>query len=78
MSEISHNSEIDCRGMNCPLPVLNTKKSIEALQSGEILKVITSDPGSMKDIPAFCRRNSHELLESTQEGNEFIFYIRKK
>ena len=77
MSEIKHTSELDCQGMNCPLPVIKTRIAIEGLGAGDILKVITSDPGSQKDIPAFCRRNSHELLEARQEGQKFIFYLQK-
>lgn len=71
------NQTLDARGLNCPLPVLRTKKSLNALQSGEILKVVATDPGSLKDIAAFCKQTGNPLLESGQHGDDYEFIIRK-
>ncbi|OIR02327.1 sulfurtransferase TusA [mine drainage metagenome] len=68
---------LDARGLNCPLPILRTKKSLIGLQSGEILKVISTDPGSLKDISSFCSQTGNELLSSQQQGKDYEFVIRK-
>jgi tRNA 2-thiouridine synthesizing protein A len=68
---------LDARGLNCPLPILRTKKSLVALQSGDVLKVISTDPGSLKDIDSFCAQTGNELLSSQQQGKEYEFMIRK-
>ena len=77
MSDITPTQELDCRGMNCPLPVLKTKKAITALASGDVLKVVATDPGSVADMAAFSRRTKHEILEQSEGGGEFTFYFRK-
>jgi tRNA 2-thiouridine synthesizing protein A len=69
---------LDASGLNCPLPVLKTKKALEELQSGQVLEIITTDPGAKADIPAFCNRTGHQLLEVVEEGGKIIFYVRKK
>jgi tRNA 2-thiouridine synthesizing protein A len=71
------NQTLDARGLNCPLPILRTKKSLIPLQSGEILKVISTDPGSLKDIASFCSQTGNELLSSQQQGKDYEFVIRK-
>lgn len=71
------NQTLDARGLNCPLPILRTKKSLNALQSGETLKVVATDPGSLKDMQAFCSQTGHTLLSSGQSGSDFEFMIRK-
>lgn len=68
---------LDARGLNCPLPILRTKKSLTGLQSGDTLKVVATDPGSVKDIAAFCNQTGNPLLSSTQSGVDFEFVIRK-
>ncbi|RMF84710.1 MAG: sulfurtransferase TusA family protein [Nitrospirae bacterium] len=68
---------LDCSGLNCPLPVLKTKKAVDAMQPGQILKMISTDPGSQNDITAWCKRTNNELLESATEGGKFIFTIKK-
>ncbi len=77
MSEFSVDKELDCRGMNCPLPVLKTKKSIVEMDSGQILKVISTDPGSIADMAAFSRRTGNELLEQSEADGEYIFFFKK-
>ena len=69
--------ELDARGLNCPLPILRAKKSMAELAAGEVLKIIATDPGSVKDMEAFCRQTGNELLESGQDGTSFLFLIRK-
>ncbi len=71
------DSELDARGLNCPLPILRAKKSISGMDSGQVLKVVATDPGSVKDFEAFCRQTGDELLESGEAEGEFVFHIRK-
>lgn len=78
MATVTPDKVLDASGLNCPLPVLKTKKALEELQSGQILEVITTDPGAKADIPAFCNRTGHELIETVEEGGKIIFYLRKK
>ena len=72
------DKELDCRGMNCPLPILKTKKAIEELSEGQVLKMIATDPGSVNDIAAWTRRTGHELMDSEQNGGEYTYFLRKK
>lgn len=69
--------ELDARGLNCPLPILRAKKSIAQLQSGQVLKIIATDPGSVKDFEAFCKQTGNELLESNDNSGEFSFLLKK-
>ena len=73
-----HDKELDARGLNCPLPILRTKKSLTDMLSGQILKVMATDPGSVKDFQAFSKQTGNELLEHAQSNGEFIFFMRKK
>ena len=77
ISQTEPQLELDCRGMNCPLPILQTKKAIDSLASGDILKMISSDPGSVPDISAFSRRTGHLIVEQSEGGGEYVFFIRK-
>lgn len=77
-SAISPTSELDCRGLNCPLPVLKTKKAIVPLASGDVLKVVATDPGSVADMAAFSRTTGHELLDQSEGDGEFVFVFRRK
>ncbi len=72
------NKELDARGLNCPLPILRTKKGLAELASGEILKVIATDPGSVKDMQAFAKQTGNDLVESSEAGGEYTFYMKKK
>jgi len=69
--------ELDARGLNCPLPILRTKKAINGLASGEILKVIATDPGSIKDMEAFCKQTGNEMVSTSETGGEYTFMIKK-
>jgi tRNA 2-thiouridine synthesizing protein A len=72
------NKELDARGLNCPLPILKTKKALNDLTSGQVLKVVSTDAGSVKDMEAFSRQTGNELLGSQSEGKEYVFFIKKK
>lgn len=69
--------ELDARGLNCPLPILRAKKSISQLAAGQVLRIVATDPGSVKDFEAFCKQTGNDLLNSAQQGNEYHFNIRK-
>ncbi len=71
------DQELDARGLNCPLPILRAKKSITALGSGQVLRILATDPGSVKDFEAFCKQTGNTLVSSGQNGGDFEFLIRK-
>jgi tRNA 2-thiouridine synthesizing protein A len=75
MSENIHT--LDTRGLNCPLPILKTRKAISMLSSGDILEVTATDPGSVKDLDSFCSQTGHEMVTSEQIEEGFFFRIRK-
>ena len=68
---------LDARGMNCPLPILRTKKTLSALNTGDTLSVTSTDPGSVKDMQSFCNQTGNELVSSNANQGEFVFLIRK-
>jgi tRNA 2-thiouridine synthesizing protein A len=70
--------ELDARGLDCPLPILRTKKALGALASGDVLKIVATDPGSVRDFQAFAKQTGHELLEHSQTDREFVFFLRKR
>ena len=70
--------EIDTRGLNCPLPILKAKKALADMASGEILKVLATDPGSVRDFQAFARQTGNELLEQATQGDEYIHFLRRR
>lgn len=72
------NKEIDTRGLNCPLPILKAKKALADMHSGEILKVVATDPGSVRDFQAFARQTGNELVEQTSAANEYIHLLRRR
>lgn len=76
-TEITVSNTLDARGLNCPLPILRTRKAISAMGAGEVLEITSSDPGSLRDIPSFCEQTGHELLGSREAGGEYVFQIRK-
>jgi tRNA 2-thiouridine synthesizing protein A len=78
MTVTNHDKELDARGMNCPLPILRAKKALGELASGQVLRIVATDPGSTKDFEAFSKQTGNELLSSAAAEKEFIFYIRKK
>jgi tRNA 2-thiouridine synthesizing protein A len=72
------DKELDARGLNCPLPILKTKKSLADMASGQVLKVISTDCGSVKDMQAFSNQTGNPLLKQSEENGEYIFFMQKK
>ena len=72
------DKELDASGLSCPLPILKTKKSLNELASGQVLKIVATDPGSVKDMQAFATQTGHVLLSSVEADNTFTFLMRKK
>ena len=70
--------ELDARGLNCPLPILKAKKALADMHTGEVLKVIATDPGSMRDFQAFARQTGNELIEQVAQGDEFVHLLRRR
>lgn len=70
--------EVDARGLNCPLPILKAKKALAEMGSGDVLKVIATDPGSMRDFQAFARQTGNELVEQSSVGGEFVHLLRRR
>ena len=70
--------ELDTRGLNCPLPILKAKKALSTLQSGDVLKVVSTDPGSVRDFQAFARQTGNELVEQTSIGGDFVHLLRRR
>jgi tRNA 2-thiouridine synthesizing protein A len=71
------NKTLDASGLSCPLPIVKTKKEIDSMTSGQVLEIISTDPGSKNDMTAWCKRTGNELLESAEEGGKFKFYVKK-
>jgi tRNA 2-thiouridine synthesizing protein A len=71
------DQELDASGLNCPLPILRAKKAIAGLESGQVLRIIATDPGSVKDFEAFAKQTGNELLESGEEEGKFVFMMKK-
>lgn len=72
------DKELDTRGLRCPLPILRCKKGIAEIEGGQVLKVLATDPGAVKDFQAFCKQTGHELLSLEEQDQEFTFYLRKR
>jgi tRNA 2-thiouridine synthesizing protein A len=72
------HKEIDTRGLNCPLPILKAKKSLNEMQSGQLLKVISTDPGSVRDFQAFARQTGNDLVDQQTAGDDFIHVLRRR
>lgn len=69
--------ELDASGLNCPMPILRAKKALKELGSGDILRIVATDPGTVKDFEAFAKQTGNELLESTTEGKSFVYRLKK-
>jgi tRNA 2-thiouridine synthesizing protein A len=70
--------DLDTRGLNCPLPILKAKKALADMASGETLRVVSTDPGSMRDFQAFARQTGNELVEQTTQGADFVHLLRRR
>ena len=72
-----YDQELDATGLNCPLPILRAKKTLGGMETGQVLHVIATDPGSVKDFEAFAKQTGNQLMESREEGGKFYFLIKK-
>ncbi|MES2125939.1 MAG: sulfurtransferase TusA family protein [Pseudomonadota bacterium] len=70
--------ELDARGLNCPLPILKAKKALAEMATGEVLRIVATDSGSVRDFQAFAKQTGNALLSHTQNGREFVFLMRRK
>jgi tRNA 2-thiouridine synthesizing protein A len=71
------HDELDAKGLNCPLPILRTKKAMNGMEAGQVLKIEATDPGSVKDFDAYCNQTGNTLLESSENDGAYTFYIQK-
>jgi len=71
------DQELDASGLNCPLPILRAKKALNGLTAGQVLHIIATDPGAVKDFEAFAKQTGNELTESREEGGKFYFLMKK-
>ena len=75
---ISVDKELDAKGLNCPLPILRTKKALTDMASGQVLKILATDPGSVKDFQAFAKQTGHELIQHDEADSIHTFLMRRK
>ncbi len=75
---MNYDKELDARGLNCPLPILRSKKALNELVAGQVLKIMATDPGAIKDFQAFAKQTGNELLSSAEAGAEYTFFMKKK
>jgi len=75
---MNFDKELDARGLKCPLPILRAKKALTGMASGQVLKIVATDPGSVKDFQAFCQQTGNELLQHAEVNEEFTFFMRRK
>ncbi len=78
MTAVEVTTTVDARGLNCPMPIVRTAQAVKPLQPGAVVEVLATDPGSVKDVAAWCRSTGNELLEQTQDGAVYRFVIRRK
>jgi Predicted redox protein, regulator of disulfide bond formation len=75
--QLNISKTLDASGLSCPLPIVKTKKEMDGLSSGQILEIISTDPGTKNDMAAWCKRTGNELMESAEQGGKFQFYVKK-
>ena len=75
---LQHDREVDARGLNCPLPILRTKKALNDMASGQSLRVVATDPGSVRDFLAFAKQTGNELVEHGEQDGEFWFLLKRR
>ena len=75
---MNFDKELDARGLNCPLPILRAKKALADMTAGQVLRITSTDPGSVKDFAAFAKQTGNELLSSAENNKEFEFYMKRK
>lgn len=72
------DQSLDCKGLSCPMPIIKLAKTIKKMGCGEVLEMLGTDPGSKTDVPAWCEKTGNEMLEQSEDGGTFKFYIKKK
>jgi tRNA 2-thiouridine synthesizing protein A len=77
-AHMQFDKELDARGLNCPLPILRAKKALTDMGAGQVLKIVATDPGSVKDFQAFCKQTGHELVSHSEANREFTFFMKHK
>jgi tRNA 2-thiouridine synthesizing protein A len=77
-TEMDFDKDLDARGLNCPLPILRAKKALTEMQSGQVLRIVSTDLGSVKDFQAFCKQTGNELLTQSEASNEYTFFLKRK
>lgn len=77
MTEIVVQQTLDTSGQACPMPIIKTKKAIDGMKLGDVLKMISTDPGSVSDVQAWTSKTGHELLSHEESGGKYVFYIKK-
>jgi tRNA 2-thiouridine synthesizing protein A len=75
---MNFDKDLDARGLNCPLPILRTKKALSDMSTGQVLRIVATDPGSVKDFQAFSKQTGNNLLEHSEANREFTFFMQKK
>ena len=78
MTQTVHDRELDARGLNCPLPILRARKALNDMASGQVLRIVATDPGSVKDFEAFAKQTGNALLSQSTAGTEYTFFLRRK
>ena len=75
---MTFDKDLDTRGLNCPLPILRAKKALADMHSGQVLRIVATDPGAVKDFQAFCKQTGNELLSHAEVNREFTFFMKRK
>jgi len=75
---MDHDKDLDARGLNCPLPILRARKALNEMQSGQVLRIVATDPGSVKDFEAFAKQTGNALLAQSANDKEYTFFMKKK
>ncbi len=75
---MNHDKELDARGLNCPLPILRARKALNEMTSGQVLRIVATDPGSVKDFESFSKQTGNTLLSQSANDKEFTFFMQKK
>jgi tRNA 2-thiouridine synthesizing protein A len=75
---VNYDKELDARGLACPLPIVKTRKALNDMASGQVLRVVATDAGSVADMQAFAEQTGNQLLASSQEGGAYVFFLKRK
>ena len=75
---LQFDREVDARGLNCPLPILRTKKALNDMTSGQVLRILATDPSAVRDFEAFARQTGNELLQHGEQDGAFFFFLKRR